>query len=62
MDLWQKRVAQLESQVADQGVKAEDYGFEAMTLPNGVERSALEELIRWRLWNRTGGGVSADVS
>ena len=24
-------------------------------------RSALEELIRWRLWNRTGGGLMAEL-
>lgn len=54
-------VAQLEAQLADQGVNAEDYGYQELTLPNGQKRSALEELIRWRLWNRTGGGLMAEL-
>ncbi len=54
-------VAQLEAQLADQVVNAEDYGYQEMTLPDGKKRSALEELIRWRLWNRTGGGLMAEL-
>ena len=54
-------VAQLEAQLADQMLNAEDYGYQDMTLANGKKRSALEELIRWRLWNRTGGGLMAEL-
>lgn len=63
IDTWQKRVAQTEAQLADivlEG-KAEDYGYQAKTLPGGYQRSALEELIRWRLWDRTGGGLMAEL-
>ncbi len=55
------QLAQLEAQYADQAVNAADYGYVDMTLPNGQKRSALEELIRWRLWNRTGGGLMAEL-
>jgi predicted dehydrogenase len=63
VELWQKRVAQLEAQIADQQVKATEYGYTDMTLQDGkgTNRSALEELIRWRLWNRTGGGLMAEL-
>lgn len=63
VELWQMRVAQLEAQIADQQVKASEYGYTDMTLQDGkgTNRSALEELIRWRLWNRTGGGLMAEL-
>ena len=32
-----------------------------ITLSNGRSRSALEELVRWRLWARTGGGLMAEL-
>jgi predicted dehydrogenase len=52
---------QLEIQYLDHNVKAADYGYEEITLANGHKRTALEELIRWRLWNRTGGGLMAEL-
>jgi predicted dehydrogenase len=61
---WQKRVAQTENQLADVAIKdivATQYGYQATTLPVGRERTALEELIRWRLWDRTGGGLMAEL-
>jgi predicted dehydrogenase len=61
IDLWQKRVAQTEAQLRDIEVNAEDFGYAAKTLPGGYQRSALEELIRWRLWERTGGGLMAEL-
>jgi predicted dehydrogenase len=45
----------------DQQVKAEDHGYVSMTLPTGRPRPALEELCRWRLWDRTGGGLMAEL-
>jgi predicted dehydrogenase len=62
IDLWQHRVAQLEKQVDDQ-VQAANYGYEEMTLQDGkgTKRTPLEELIRWRLWNRTGGGLMVEL-
>ena len=48
-------------QAADASVKAENYGYQEITSPDGKKRTALEELIRWRLWNRTGGGLMAEL-
>ena len=56
-----KRIAQLEAQVSDRVVDAAAHGYTPMTLGDGSTRSPLEELIRWRLWNRTGGGLMAEL-
>jgi predicted dehydrogenase len=56
-----KKIAQLESQITDAAVDAAQYGYGPMTLPDGSTRTPLEELIRWRLWNRTGGGLMAEL-
>ena len=61
IDALQKQIGQLEAQIADQVVDAATYGYTPMTLPNGEQRSPMEELIRWRLWNRTGGGLMAEL-
>jgi predicted dehydrogenase len=61
IDAWTKKVAQLEAQISDQVVDAAAHGYTQMTLPDGAARSPLEELIRWRLWNRTGGGLMAEL-
>jgi predicted dehydrogenase len=60
--LWKKRVEMTEMQANDH-VDAEKYGYETKTLPDGkgTVRPAVEELIRWRLWNRTGGGLMAEL-
>ena len=54
-------LSQLSLQYLDHAVKAEDYGYQSITLADGTKRSALEELIRWRLWSRTGGGLMAEL-
>ena len=56
-----KRIAQLEAQISDALVDAAKYGYTPMTLGDGEARSPLQELIRWRLWNRTGGGLMAEL-
>ncbi|MCI0491780.1 MAG: gfo/Idh/MocA family oxidoreductase, partial [Planctomycetes bacterium] len=61
IDMWQKRIKQCEVQFLDATVNAEKLGYQAKTLEGGYERSALEELIRWRLWERTGGGLMAEL-
>ncbi len=75
IDEWRRKVAQLEAQLADrilheekgeEGQRlAEQYGYRAerFTFPGGqvYERPAIEELIRWRLWERTGGGLMAEL-
>ena len=42
-------------------MNAEDYGYESTTLSDGQPPSAMEELCRWRLWDRTGGGLMAEL-
>ncbi|MEX2174559.1 MAG: Gfo/Idh/MocA family oxidoreductase [Pirellulaceae bacterium] len=59
--LLEKKVAQWEAWTKDADVQAENYGYEAFDLKDGRKRSALEELIRWRLWQRTGGGLMAEL-
>jgi predicted dehydrogenase len=56
-----KKIAQLEAQISDTVVDAAKFGYTPMTLGDGSTRSPMEELIRWRLWNRTGGGLMAEL-
>lgn len=56
----EKKVAQWRAWNDDRGLKAEEFGYQSFTL-GGRERSALEELCRWRLWERTGGGLMAEL-
>lgn len=60
-DLYQKQIRQWTAWNADKDVDAEAHGYETTTLANGRPRSALEELCRWRLWQRTGGGLMAEL-
>lgn len=60
-ELLEKKIAQWTAWNADKDVKAENYGYEDRTLDNGRRRTALEELVRWRLWDRTGGGLMAEL-
>jgi predicted dehydrogenase len=61
VDRLQKQIGQLEAQLADVAVDAAAHGYTSMTLADGGTRTPLEELIRWRLWNRTGGGLMAEL-
>jgi predicted dehydrogenase len=61
LDKYARELAQKQAQYADRLVNAKDYGYEDATLASGYQRSAIEELIRWRLWNRTGGGLMAEL-
>jgi len=56
-----KRIADKKIQFKDLDVDAAKYGYQAKTLDNGRERTALEELIRWRLWDRTAAGLMAEL-
>jgi predicted dehydrogenase len=56
----QKQVAQWEAWLKDEKVEAAKYGYEEFDL-GGHKRSALEELCRWRLFKRTGGGLMAEL-
>jgi predicted dehydrogenase len=61
VDALRKRIAQLEAQIADKALDASQFGYTEIKLPDGTPRSPMEELIRWRLWNRTGGGLMAEL-
>jgi predicted dehydrogenase len=54
-------IRQCEEWLKDKDVKAENYGYESFNLGDGRTRSALEELCRWRLFQRTGGGLMAEL-
>ena len=47
-EAWAKKAEQLKWQYADREVDAVKHGYLPGELPNGYQRSALEELIRWR--------------
>ncbi len=58
------RRALLEKIALDEVVDAARYGYKEKTLTiNGkpYQRTPLEHLIRWRLWNDTGGGLMAEL-
>ena len=64
IDTWKAKVAQVEKQLGDIAIAVaaeKEYGYVAKKLENGYNRSALEELIRWRLWDRTGAGLMAEL-
>ena len=66
IDLCQKRVDQLQAQIADKIVEAEKFGYQRKQILGAdgqvvYEGPAIEELIRWRLWDRTGAGMMAEL-
>ena len=65
---WEKKVAQKEAQIADAELakRVHQYGYEDKVYKNDkgevvYHRPAIEELIRWRLWDRTSGGLMAEL-
>ncbi len=63
---WNAKIAQKEHQINDITEElAQKYGYQVKELsdlkPKPRTRSALEELICWRLWQRTGGGLMAEL-
>jgi predicted dehydrogenase len=61
LETFQKRIAQTKAQLEDIAVDAASHGYTEKELPIGRTRTPLEELIRWRLWDRTGGGLMAEL-
>jgi len=60
--LLDKQVAQWEAWVLDEKVDAKKYGYDDFKVTQeGPTRTALEELCRWRLFKRTGGGLMAEL-
>ena len=57
-----KQIAQWMQLDADKKIDAKKYGYIDDTEVYGDRtRTAMEELIRWRLWDRTGGGLMAEL-
>ncbi len=66
IDKVRRMIAQVEAQIGDEIVEAEKYGYQAGDIKDFsgkvvYQRPAIEELIRWRLWDRTGGGLMAEL-
>ncbi|MFO0923714.1 MAG: Gfo/Idh/MocA family oxidoreductase [Pirellulales bacterium] len=59
-DLLRRKIAQWTAWDEDKNIDAKAFGYEDRKLKNRM-RPALEELIRWRLWERTGGGLMAEL-
>ena len=57
----ERKVAQWAAWLKDEKVEAEKHGYQTFKFSDGKTRSALEELIRWRLFQRTGGGLMAEL-
>ncbi len=59
-----KKIAQWKAWNEDAQIDAAAQGYKNFTLTSGRssrEIKALEELCRWRLWDRTGGGLMAEL-
>jgi predicted dehydrogenase len=56
-----KRVAQWTAWLLDADVDAKKYGYKDFDLGGSKMREAREELMRWRLFQRTGGGLMAEL-
>jgi predicted dehydrogenase len=66
IDVWRTRLEQIEAQLADKVVEAEKYGYQPLQIKDAsgkvvYRRPPIEELIRWRLWDRTGAGLMAEL-
>lgn len=58
-----KQIAQWQQWDLDKTVQAEKFGYinRDDVYDEGRIRTALEEMVRWRLWDRTGGGLMAEL-
>lgn len=61
IDVLAKEKKLVELQLLDADVDAAKHGYQEKKLPKGYVCTPLEELIRWRLWQRTGGGLMAEL-
>jgi predicted dehydrogenase len=66
IDLWRARVEQIKAQISDKSVEAEKCGYQRREIKDAAgkviyEAPPLEELVRWRLWDRTGSGLMAEL-
>lgn len=60
IELLERKVAQWSAWMEDIGVDAERFGY-IEKMMGKRNRSAMEELVRWRLFERTGGGLMAEL-
>ncbi len=63
---WEKKMAQVHAQIEDAIVNAQKFGYVDSQIKDAsgklvYNRPAIEELIRWRLWDRTGAGLMAEL-
>jgi predicted dehydrogenase len=63
---WAKKVAQKRKQIEDEVIDAAKFGYQPVAVKGAdgkpvYEGPAMEELIRWRLWDRTGGGLMVEL-
>jgi predicted dehydrogenase len=66
IDAARLRLEQIDAQLSDAVVDAAKYLYEDRSLRDAsgkviYDRPAIEELIRWRLWDRTGAGLMAEL-
>jgi predicted dehydrogenase len=70
IDVWRMRLEQVDAQLSDANekwsVNAEKFGYEKKDITDAsnkviYQRPAIEELIRWRLWDRTSAGLMAEL-
>jgi predicted dehydrogenase len=59
-ELMKHRLAQWKAWDSDRTMDPAGYGYRDFEL-DGRSHSAMEELCRWRLWERTGGGLMAEL-
>lgn len=58
--LLKKKVAQWQAWMSDKDIKPEDYDYGLTQLAHR-KVTPMEELVRWRLFDRTGGGLMAEL-
>lgn len=66
VDVWRTRLEQINAQILDHVVDASKYGYQPLSVKDAAGKEvysgpAIEELIRWRLWDRTGAGLMAEL-
>ncbi|NUQ65277.1 MAG: Gfo/Idh/MocA family oxidoreductase [Pirellulales bacterium] len=66
IEVWQRKVDQVKAQIRDENLDAAQFGYQDAEFKDKsgkviYRRPAIEELIRWRLWDRTGGGLMAEL-
>ncbi len=67
VDTWRLRMEQIKAQIADGMIDAKRFGYQDIKVTDDSSGKvlyngpAIEELIRWRLWDRTGAGLMAEL-